>query len=80
MSYKWINASELSEFLYCRRAWWYKQVRGQTGANIRQMESGSQYHRQHGRRVRRLPWARGLAYVLIFAAVALAVFQFLAGG
>ena len=26
------------------------------------------------------PWVRGLAYVLIFAAVALAVFQFLVGG
>jgi CRISPR/Cas system-associated exonuclease Cas4 (RecB family) len=80
MSDKWTNASELSEYLYCRRAWWFKQVRGRQGANIHQMESGSRFHQQHGRRVRHLPLVRGLAYLLIFVAVALAVFQYLVGG
>lgn len=79
MSYKWINASELSEYLYCRRAWWYKNVKGLNSANMRRMESGSRFHQRHGGRVRRLPLLRGLAYLLIFAAVAIVVFQFAVG-
>jgi len=79
MSQKWTNASELAEYLYCRRAWWYKNVRGLDGANIRRMETGSKYHVQHGKRVRRLPWLRGFAYFLIFTAVAIVVFQFVTG-
>jgi hypothetical protein len=79
MSYKWFNASELSEYLYCRRAWWYKNVKGLNSANVRRMESGSQFHQHHGGRVRRLPLLRGLAYLLIFAAVAIVVFQFAVG-
>lgn len=80
MSHKWTNASELAEYLYCRRAWWYKNVRGLDSANIRRMETGSRYHTQHGSRVRRLPWLRGFAYVMIFAAVAVLVFQLVIGG
>ncbi len=80
MSYKWTKVSELSEYLYCRRAWWYKQVRGLEGANVRRLRTGSRYHAQHEKRVRRLPWLRRLAYLLLFTAVTLIVFQLLAGG
>ncbi len=79
MSEKWTNASELAEYLYCRRAWWYKNVRGLDSANIRRLQTGSRFHRQHGKRVRRLPWLRGLAYLLIFSAVAIVVFQLVTG-
>ena len=79
MSYKWVNASELAEYLYCRRAWWYKNVQGMDSANVRRMESGSRFHALHARRVRSLPWLRGLAYLLVFAAVALLIFQLAAG-
>ena len=80
MSQKWTSASELAEYLYCRRAWWYKNVRGLNSANIRRMESGSRFHARHGNRVRRLPWLRGFAYLLIFTAVAVLVFQLVIGG
>ncbi len=80
MSYKWVNASELAAYQYCRRAWWYGQVEGHSSAHIRRMERGSRYHLRHGRRVRRVPWLRGLAYVLLFTAVAFAVFQLIIGG
>lgn len=79
MSEKWTNASELAEYLYCRRAWWYKNVRGLNSANIRRMQTGSRFHRQHGKRLRRLPWLRTLAYLLIFSAVAIVVFQLVTG-
>jgi ferric-dicitrate binding protein FerR (iron transport regulator) len=80
MSQKWTSASELAEYEYCRRAWWYKNVRELKSTNLRRMQAGSQYHRRHGRRVRRLPWLRGFAYVLIFAAVAVLVFQIIVAG
>lgn len=80
MSYKWINASELAEYAYCRRAWWLRHVRGLRSGNVRRMESGSAYHRGHGRRVRGAPWLRRMAYALIFVAVFLVIFQVLLGG
>lgn len=80
MSHRWTNASELAEFEYCHRAWWYKHIRGLSDANLQRMEAGSRFHARHKRRVRRLPWLRGLAYLLIFVAVAILVFQLIAGG
>ncbi|MFL7839973.1 MAG: hypothetical protein ACK2T4_04225 [Candidatus Promineifilaceae bacterium] len=79
MSYKWVNASELSEYLYCRRAWWYKNIRSLKSANVQRMQYGSKFHATHNRRVRRLPWMRGFAYVLIFLAVLISVFQLVLG-
>jgi hypothetical protein len=79
MSYKWTNASELGEYLYCRRAWWYKNIHRLKSANMPHMQSGSRFHATHGRRVRRLPWLRGLAYVLIFLAILISVFQLVSG-
>ena len=80
MSYKWINASELAEYAYCRRAWWLRHVRGLKSANVRRMESGTAYHRRHGRRVQGVPWLRRLAYALIFIAVFVLVFQLVLAG
>lgn len=79
MSHKWTNASELAEYQYCRRAWWYKAVQGQQSANVRRLEFGRDFHSRHHRRVRRLPWLRGLAYALLFIAVAMIVFQIAIG-
>jgi hypothetical protein len=79
MSYKWTNASELGEYLYCRRAWWYKNIRSLKSTNARRMQSGARIHARHGRRVRRLPWLRGLAYVLIFVAILISVFLLVSG-
>jgi CRISPR/Cas system-associated exonuclease Cas4 (RecB family) len=79
MSYKWIRASEIGEFVYCRKAWWFRRVKGKKPASIQRLEKGSRYHRQHGSQVRKGSWMRGLAYVLIFVVVAVLVFQLLIG-
>jgi hypothetical protein len=60
-----IKASELGSFLYCQRAWWY-QLRGEPSANQDAMESGTQRHQIHARRVKLVP-------VLIVIAVLLAL-------
>jgi CRISPR/Cas system-associated exonuclease Cas4 (RecB family) len=80
MSDKWVNASEVAEYVYCSRAWWLRHAQGLRSANVRQMESGSAFHRRHSRRVHGVLWLRRAAYVLIFVAVFLVVFQTLLGG
>lgn len=79
MSYPWIRASEIADYVYCRRAWWLRQVRGVVPANVRQLQAGTRHHEQHGRLVRRSIWAQRLAYVLLFCAVAALVFRLLSG-
>ncbi len=48
-----IRASEIGEYNYCSRAWWYKHVAklapgGEVSARL---EAGSEAHRKHGRAV-----------------------------
>lgn len=79
MSYKWIRASEVSDYLYCNRAWWLKRARGMRPRETQALRRGTRYHQQHGRTVRRASWLRGVAYVLVFLAIALLVFQLVNG-
>ncbi len=79
MSYSWIRASEISEYVYCRRAWWLRRVRAVASQNVAQMRAGVQHHAQHGHLVENAVWVRRLAYVALFCAVAVLVFQLLSG-
>lgn len=79
MSYPWIRASEIGDYVYCRRAWWLRRVRGAATANARQLQAGVAHHARHGRLVRRSVWAQRLAYIAIFCAVAVLVFRLLSG-
>ena len=79
MSYKWIRASEISDYIYCRRSWWLKRVRGYTSQNVRELAAGTEFHQQHGRVVQQSIWARYLAYILLFIIIAVITFQFLTG-
>ncbi len=77
MSYSWIRASEIGDYVYCRRAWWLRRVRGAASANTAQMQAGTRHHEQHGRLVRRAIWAQRIAYVALFCAIAALVFRLL---
>lgn len=77
MSDEWIRASELSEYVYCRRSWYLRQVRGYASTNIRQMQAGTQFHQQHGQQVQKSVWLQRMAYALLFIVVALITFQLL---
>lgn len=79
MSYKWIRASEIAEYAYCRRAWWLKQTRGWQTRNAQQLQMGDRHHNKHGNKVRQVSLMRGLAYALLFCIVAYVVFQLLMG-
>jgi hypothetical protein len=79
MSYKWIRASEIAEYSYCRRSWWLKQVRGWQTSNAQQIRTGNRHHNKHGNQLRQVSLIRGLAYALLFCVVAYVVFQLLMG-
>jgi len=74
MKQRWIKASELSEYLYCQRAWWYR-LQGLDSANVKELTHGTAEHVQHSRGVRWVVWQRSMAFMLIVAAVVLLVIQ-----
>jgi hypothetical protein len=48
-----IRASEIGEYDYCSRAWWYKHVAkiSPGGGTSGRLEAGIEAHREHGRAV-----------------------------
>lgn len=72
---RWIRASELGEFLYCRRAWWYR-LQGMSSANVQELAQGTTEHARHGRGLRGVAWQRALAFCLVAAAFVLLLLQF----
>ena len=67
-----IRASEVGEYVFCRRAWWLRHTRGLASANVRELAEGAAVHAGHGRRVALALALRGLAVLLVAAALALA--------
>jgi hypothetical protein len=62
-----IRASDIGSYLYCRRAWWYRQ-NGQESLNQAEMAAGTDLHRQHGRKVLAAGLQRTLAFILLLVA------------
>ncbi len=67
-----IRASEIGAYLYCRRAWWYRK-QGVESENQAQMATGTELHRQHGRKVVAAGFLQTAGYVLLLVAVVLVV-------
>jgi hypothetical protein len=65
-----IRASEISTFLYCKRAWWHQQ-KGIESANIEELAEGTELHHQHGRAVFASGLVRMIAYGLLLTALIL---------
>lgn len=65
---RFISASELGEYAYCRRAWWLRAVRGvTTEAQGTRFTEGRAAHRRHAWG---LWWARALAWLAVLLLVA----------
>ena len=47
-----IRASEIGQYAFCARAWWYSRVKGYAPENTVELEQGVVRHRHHGRQVR----------------------------
>jgi hypothetical protein len=63
---RFISATELAEYAYCRRAWWLRVVRGERGeGESARFDAGRATHR-------RLFWRLALARALVALAALLA--------
>ena len=67
-----IRSSDIGNYLYCRRAWWYKK-QGFESENRAELTAGTEIHRQHGRKVLTSSLTRSLGLILLFAALILLV-------
>jgi len=67
-----IRASEIGNYLYCRRAWWYRK-QGIESENQTELATGTELHRQHGRQVLAAGFLQSLGYLLLLAAIVLLV-------
>ena len=67
-----IRASEIGTYLYCRRAWWYRK-QGVESENQAELASGTELHRQHGRKVIAAGLLRTLGWLLLLIAFTLLV-------
>jgi CRISPR/Cas system-associated exonuclease Cas4 (RecB family) len=74
-----IRASEVGEYGYCARAWWYRHVariEPTDRESLRRLEAGTRAHRQHGRSLALsgVLSTVGLVLALLGALLLLAVF------
>jgi hypothetical protein len=67
-----IRASEIGSYLFCARAWRYRQ-KGVEPSNQSEMTAGTELHRAHGRTVVASGLTRTLALILLLVALALLV-------
>ena len=65
---KVIRASEIGEYVFCHRAWWLHHVQGFASTNVKVMETGTNIHATHGRRVWAASTLRLLAILLVVVA------------
>ena len=72
---RFVSASELAEYAYCRRAWWLRAVRGATSP-----EQGTRFNEgraAHERHAIGILAARALAITAVALVVAAAVLWFM---
>ncbi len=72
-----IRASEIGEYVFCRRAWWLRHVQGFNSANVRELAEGTATHARHGWLVRLSSALRVAALILLAVAVLLFIASFL---
>ncbi|HEY2981813.1 MAG TPA: hypothetical protein VGJ22_11575 [Anaerolineales bacterium] len=65
-----IRASDIGNYLYCRRAWWYRK-QGVASENQAEMTGGTVLHQRHGRQVLVSNLTRTLGMLLFLAALVL---------
>lgn len=61
-----LRASEIGEYVYCRRAWWFAG-QGLPSDNKQAQAAGIRWHQRHGRRVVQMGCVRLLGYASVLA-------------
>jgi CRISPR/Cas system-associated exonuclease Cas4 (RecB family) len=65
-----IRSSDIGNYLYCRRAWWYRK-QGIESDNRTELAAGTQLHQKHGRQVLASTLTRTVGLILLLIALAL---------
>jgi len=65
-----IRASEIGEYVYCKRAWWLR-LQGYESTNVRELAAGTSLHERHGRAVVTGGCLQAAAYLLLLSALGL---------
>lgn len=69
-SQKIISASELGTYIYCARAWWYRNLDA-PNENLSDMNEGTRFHRKMGMRLSAMRVARIILILMLIAALGL---------
>ena len=67
-----IRSSDISAYLYCNRAWWYKK-QGFESANQVELAAGTEIHIKHGRQVLASTITRTIGLILLMVALVILV-------
>jgi len=67
-----IRSSDIGNYLYCRRAWWYKK-QGVESANQAELATGTELHQKNGRQVRASNLTRTFGLILLMIALIMLV-------
>ena len=73
MSYHVIQASEIADYIYCRKSWQLNRA-GLSPKDSNRFIAGRDYHQEHYRQVHRSKRINKVALLLLFAAIALTTF------
>lgn len=75
---KIINASEIGNYVYCRRSWWYA-LQGIPSENQRSLAEGKTTHQKIGRQIRHVKLIRRVLIALLILLIAALVISILQG-
>ena len=67
-----IRSSDIGNYLYCRRAWWYRK-QGIESENKTELAAGTELHHKHGRQVMASSINRTLGFILLMLAIVIVV-------
>jgi hypothetical protein len=70
VSHQTLSASEIAEFLFCQRAWWYAR-HGDASANEESRRAGLEWHRLQAGRALQTGCVRLAGYSFLAAALVL---------
>jgi CRISPR/Cas system-associated exonuclease Cas4 (RecB family) len=67
-----IRSSDIGNYLYCRRAWWYRK-QGVESENKTELATGTELHQRHGRQVLASNLTRTVGFILLMIAIVILV-------
>ena len=71
------GASEIAEYVYCKRAWWLRRVQEIPISDSSNLQYGTSVHLNHNKRVKHALGLQYCGYLLVVIGVFAAIFLFL---